>query len=65
VRAITYTEPCGCQWQRQDIPRSTHTREIWTALCPAHDAEHKALKAAAESDRVERNRVKALEEEFT
>ena len=65
MRVKTITEPCGCEWQLQEIPRSMHTREIWTSFCPAHDAEEKALRAAAHAAHVERNRIKTIEQEFT
>jgi hypothetical protein len=63
-RSKTFTEECGCQWQLQEIPRSLHTREIWTSFCPTHDAEQKAMRDAAHAAHREQNLVRSLTEEL-
>jgi len=65
VKSQTHTQPCGCEWQLQPISRSLHLREIWAQLCPTHGAEFTAEREAARASNAERNRHKALEEEFT
>lgn len=70
MRAIRRTVKCndactGCTYEVQSIPRSLHTREIWVEYSPACNAEQQAMAAAARASHAERNRIKALEEEFT
>ena len=64
-RSKTFTESCGCQWQLQEIPRSLHTREIWTQECVAHAAEQKIMREAAHAAHREQNLIRSLTEELT
>lgn len=64
-RAKTIKEPCGCEWQIQEIPRSLHTREIWTKFCPACDAEQKIMRDAAWAAHREKVAIRSLTEELT
>lgn len=64
-RAIRHVQECGCVYETQAIPRTMHTREIWTEFCVAHDAENKALKAEAERGYRVTEAERELRREFT
>jgi hypothetical protein len=64
-RAARHVQECGCVYETQQIPRSMHTRDIWTEFCVAHDAENKSLKAEAERGYRITQEERALREEFT
>lgn len=65
-RTVKCNPACtGCTYEIQQIPRTIQFREIWTQLSPACDAEQRAMREAARAGHAERNRIKALEEEFT
>ena len=63
-RSKTFTLECGCEWQIQEIPRSLHTREIWTKFCAVCDAEQKLMKDAAHAAHRERTAIRSLTEEL-
>jgi hypothetical protein len=58
-RSKTEKLECGCE-----IITEPTGREVWGALCVAHDEETKALHAEARRAH-QQERMRALEEEFT
>lgn len=58
-------QPCGCEIVYESISRSNFIRERWGQLCPTHDAEMKAHRAAVAEDRAREAYERQLREEFT
>jgi hypothetical protein len=67
IRATVQCNPAcaGCTFEVQSIPRTLQTRQVWVEFSPACDAEQRQMREAARASHVERNRIRALAEEFT